>query len=110
MKSQTFKIGPKFIGEDKRVFIISEIGVNHEGSFKKCVKLFENAKYSGADAVKLQTANPYFNYVKGTKSYKEFQNTDFSGEKTLLSKNTHPGNLWVAYCFIKKFNNLKNLN
>ena len=31
-------------------------------------------------------------------------------KKTLLSKNTHPGNLWAAYCFIRTFNNLKNLN
>ena len=81
MNSKTFEIGKKYIGEDKGVFVIAEIGVNHEGSFKKCVKLFEKAKFSGVDAVKLQTVNPYYNYVKGTKSYKEFQNTDFSDEE-----------------------------
>jgi len=31
-------------------------------------------------------------------------------KKTLLSKNTHPGNVWAAYCFIRTFNNLKNLD
>ena len=81
MKSKTFKIGKHFVGDNKKVFIIAEIGVNHEGSFKKCVKLFEKAKTSGANAVKLQTVNPYYNYVKGTRSYKEFQNTDFSDER-----------------------------
>jgi sialic acid synthase SpsE len=81
MKSKTFKIGKHFVGDNKKVFIIAEIGVNHEGSFKKCVKLFEKAKTSGANAVKLQTVNPYYNYVKGTRSYKEFQNTDFSDDE-----------------------------
>ena len=78
MKSKYFKIGNKYVGEEKKVFIIAEIGVNHEGNFKKCINLFKQAKISGADAVKLQTINPDYNYVKGTKSYKEFKDTDFS--------------------------------
>ena len=30
-------------------------------------------------------------------------------KETLLSKNTHPGNVWAAYCFIKTHKNLQNL-
>lgn len=39
----------------KRVFIIAEAGVNHNGDFKLAKKLIEAAKNAGADAVKFQT-------------------------------------------------------
>ena len=81
MKNKFFKIGNNYIGEGKKVFIIAEIGVNHEGNFKKCVSLFEHAKFSGADAVKLQTVDIEKNYAKGTDSYNEFKNTDFTNEE-----------------------------
>ena len=42
----------------KKVFIIAEIGINHEGSIKKCLYLIKKAKLAGADAVKLQTYTP----------------------------------------------------
>ena len=38
-----------------KVEIIAEIGVNHDGSFEKSIKLIQNAKKSGADTVKFQT-------------------------------------------------------
>jgi N,N'-diacetyllegionaminate synthase len=39
----------------KKVFIIAEIGNNHEGSFNVACKLIEEAKKAGVDAVKFQT-------------------------------------------------------
>ena len=39
----------------KKVFIIAEVGNNHEGSFDNAVKLVHAAAESGADAVKFQT-------------------------------------------------------
>ena len=39
-------------------FIIAEISGNHDGSFLKMKKLIDAAKWSGADAVKLQTFKP----------------------------------------------------
>ena len=39
----------------KRVFIIAEAGVNHNGSFDLAVKLIDAAQSTGADAVKFQT-------------------------------------------------------
>ena len=39
----------------KRCYIIAEIGVNHNGSMLLAKKLIDNAKASGADAVKFQT-------------------------------------------------------
>lgn len=67
-----FKIGNKIIGK-KRVFVIAEIGVNHNGVLSHCKKLIKKAKDSGADAVKLQIINPDESYAKNTKSYKIFK-------------------------------------
>ena len=39
---------------NSKVFIIAEIGVNHNGSIKKAKKLILKAKKAGADAVKFQ--------------------------------------------------------
>jgi len=39
----------------KKIFVIAEAGVNHNGSLKKAYKLVDIAKKSGADAVKFQT-------------------------------------------------------
>ena len=67
-----FKIGNKIIGK-KRVFVIAEIGVNHNGSLSVCKNLIKKAKISGADAVKLQIINAEESYSKSTKSYKIFK-------------------------------------
>ena len=49
------KIKEKVISEESKVFIVAEIGINHEGSIKKAKKLIKKAKESGANAVKFQT-------------------------------------------------------
>lgn len=38
-----------------KIFIVAEIGNNHEGNFNTAVKLIQEAKKSGVDAVKFQT-------------------------------------------------------
>jgi len=64
------KIGEKWIGRDKPVFIIAEGGINHNGSLKIAKKLVLAAKESGADAIKFQTfkasdlASPKSEYFK----------------------------------------------
>ena len=45
------------IKKDK-TYIIAEIGINHEGSFKSAIKLIREAAKSGADAVKFQIFKP----------------------------------------------------
>jgi N-acetylneuraminate synthase/N,N'-diacetyllegionaminate synthase len=52
---QSIKIGKKLIGEEKPVFIIAEIGVNHNGDLNLAKKLVEKAKECGVDCVKFQT-------------------------------------------------------
>ena len=39
----------------EKIFIIAEIGVNHDGNLNKAIKLIDEAKLAGADAVKFQT-------------------------------------------------------
>lgn len=48
------KIGSHAIGQGQPVFIVAEIGVNHDGSVDRAVELVRHAKAAGADAVKLQ--------------------------------------------------------
>ena len=81
MKNSKFKIKNKIVSEKSKTFIISEIGINHEGNFHKCIKMIDESKKSGADAVKLQTALASNNYVKNSKSFNEFKKTDFSVEE-----------------------------
>jgi uncharacterized repeat protein (TIGR01451 family) len=57
-----------------KTFIIAELGINHSGSFDKCIKLIREAKKSGANSAKLQIIDPNSSYQKKTKSYKEFFN------------------------------------
>ena len=72
-----FKIDNHKIGSSK-VFIISEIGINHNGNIVLCKKLIKQAKLSGADAVKLQISNPEYSYEKNTPSYKIFNKNKLS--------------------------------
>ena len=67
-----FKINNHKVG-NTRVFIIAEIGINHQGSLNLCKKLISQAKISGADAVKLQISDPEFSYSKDSVSYKIFK-------------------------------------
>ena len=51
----------------KKTFIIAEIGNNHEGSFKNAIKLINEAKNCGVDAVKFQTFNTSYYINKSEK-------------------------------------------
>ena len=48
----------------KKVFIIAEIGINHNGSLDVAKKLIISAKQAGADAVKLQKRDINLVYSK----------------------------------------------
>jgi N-acetylneuraminate synthase len=52
------KIGKKYIGDDERVYIIGEIGINHNGSLEIAKQLIMGAKAAGCDAVKFQKRTP----------------------------------------------------
>lgn len=52
------QIGKKFIGEGEPVYIIAEIGINHNGSIELAKKLIDGAVFAGCDAVKFQKRTP----------------------------------------------------
>ena len=51
-------IGNRSIGPSEKVFIIGEIGLNHNGDIEIAKKLIDAAKEAGADAVKFQKRTP----------------------------------------------------
>jgi len=57
-KSKGFRISGRLVGEDQPVFVIAEVGVNHNGSIAMAKKLIDVAEVAGADAVKFQMCDP----------------------------------------------------
>jgi N-acetylneuraminate synthase len=54
----SIEIGARRIGDGEPVYIIAEIGINHNGSLALAKKLVGGAKHAGADMVKFQKRNP----------------------------------------------------
>lgn len=52
------KIGERYVGDGEPVYIIAEIGINHNGSLELAKKLIDGAIFSGCDAVKFQKRTP----------------------------------------------------
>ena len=55
MSNYNVKIGNREIGLSTPAYIVAEMSANHGGEFGKAIDIIHAAKYSGADAVKLQT-------------------------------------------------------
>lgn len=52
------QIGGKAVGEGQPVFVIAEIGINHNGSLELAKEMIDGAVAAGADAVKFQKRTP----------------------------------------------------
>ena len=88
------KIGKKDL--KKSVFIVAEIGNNHEGDLQTALDLVDAASKTGVDAVKFQTFNPkYFYAISETERIKQLEKfkldqdnfrqiKDFAEEKKLI--------------------------
>lgn len=48
------KIGRRYVGPNEPVFVIAEVGINHNGDMALAKQLIDVAKEAGADAVKFQ--------------------------------------------------------
>ena len=46
------KVGSILVGQGEPTYLIAEIGINHNGSLENAIKLIDNAKAAGFDAVK----------------------------------------------------------
>jgi len=68
--------------KSNKVYVIAEIGINHEGDVSKCQEMIDAACQAGADAVKLQTIDADANYVNGTESYAVFKDSELTQDET----------------------------
>jgi len=66
------------------VYIIAEIGINHEGDLNTCLDMVSAAFRAGADAVKLQSIDPNLSYSPTSESYPIFSKGQLSNEDTGL--------------------------
>jgi len=64
------KIKNREINDNKPPFIVAEISANHNNRLSRALKLIDEAKEAGADAVKLQTYKP--NTIAVTSNKKKF--------------------------------------
>ena len=60
------------------VYVIAEIGINHEGRITDCLEMISAAKESGADAVKLQIIDPEKCYAKKSESFRLFKSASLA--------------------------------
>lgn len=58
MSRAKIQIRDRFIGDGEPVYIIGEIGINHNGSLDLAKKLIDGAALAGCDAVKFQKRTP----------------------------------------------------
>jgi len=65
-----------------KVIIIAEVGVNHNGSLSKALKLIDVAKKSGSDFVKFQTFIPELLVIPEAKKAK-YQNKNDKSKNQL---------------------------
>jgi sporadic carbohydrate cluster protein (TIGR04323 family) len=98
-----YKIKNNVIGDS--VFIIAEIGINHDGSLSKCKKLIKYAKKSGADYIKFQHHIPDEEMLKKVPRSKNFSISLYNFLKKYSFK-IEDHKILMNYCKKKKFHYL----
>ena len=103
-------LNDRAVGHDQPIFIIAEIGINHNGSLDLALRLMDAAKQAGCDAVKFQKRTPDLcvpeemrDVVRetpwGTMSYLEYRERVEFGESEYASIDQHAkklGIMWLA--------------
>jgi len=75
------KIKNKIISEKSKTFVVGEIGLNHDGKIKNCIKLIDHAKKAGFDAIKLQISDPNESYYPKSKSHLIFKKNSLTDKQ-----------------------------
>ncbi|MBT7624616.1 MAG: CBS domain-containing protein, partial [Flavobacteriaceae bacterium] len=57
LRKYNIEISNKYINENSECFVIAEIGLNHNGSIDRAIKMIKLAAEAGADCVKFQMRN-----------------------------------------------------
>lgn len=58
MTTRPVRIGNHLVGDGHRVFVIAELGINHNGSLELAKRMIDGAVLAGCDAVKFQKRTP----------------------------------------------------
>ena len=58
VESARVRVGERWVGAGAPVFVIAEIGINHNGSVEIAKRLIDGAVLAGGDAVKFQKRTP----------------------------------------------------
>jgi len=74
------KINNRKIGSGHNSYIIAEMSANHNQDFDQAVKIIEEAKQAGADAVKLQTYTPDTLTIDCNNNYFNIEGTPWEGQ------------------------------
>ena len=125
MSKREIKVGARFIGDDHPVFVVGEIGINHNGDVEIAKKIIAGAKHAGCDAVKFQKRTPEICTPKdqwnierdtpwGRMTYIDYRHKVEFGEKEYSAIDKYckeMGMIWFASCwdeeavdFIEQFN------
>jgi N-acetylneuraminate synthase len=113
MNRAVVRIGDRAVGDGEPVFVIAEIGINHNGSLEVAKKLIDGAVLSGADAVKFQKRTPELCVPKeqwrlerdtpwGRMTYIDYRRKVEFGEREYATIDRHcreRGILWFASCW-----------
>ncbi len=111
--AQFVHIGDKKVGSGCPVFLIAEIGINHNGSIENAIQLIKEIATAGFDAVKFQKRTPEIcvpyeqrNIMRqtpwGMLSYMDYRNkVEFSFEdyKVIDRECRDNGLLWFSSCW-----------
>ena len=113
MMKPRVQVASRWVGEGEPVFVIAEIGINHNGSLELAKKLIDGACLAGADAVKFQKRTPELCVPKdqwhlerdtpwGRLTYIDYRRKTEFGERELAEVDRHcreRGMLWFASCW-----------
>jgi N-acetylneuraminate synthase len=113
MNRAVARIGDRAVGDGEPVFVIAEIGINHNGSLEVAKKLIDGAVLSGADAVKFQKRTPELCVPReqwllerdtpwGRMTYIDYRRKVEFGEREYAAIDRHcreRGILWFASCW-----------
>jgi len=78
MTKRTMRAGDRTIGEQAPVFVIAEIGINHNGDPELAREMIRMAADAGADAVKFQTYTTESLVAEGNYYYELFRKAEIS--------------------------------
>jgi N-acetylneuraminate synthase len=113
MTRANVRIAGRHVGDGEPVFVIAEIGINHNGSVELAKKLIDGACLAGADAVKFQKRTPEICVPRdqwdvkretpwGPMTYIEYRRKTEFGEREFAAVDRHcreRGMLWFASCW-----------